>query len=82
MHWTRSGEIMIMVILGGIGTLVGPLLGAAGFLLLEEYLPGFMDLIVEGWGQHWMVLFGPILILVVLFGRGGLFALLSRGVRP
>jgi branched-chain amino acid transport system permease protein len=82
MHWTRSGEIMIMVILGGIGTLVGPLLGATVFLLLEEYLPDLMDLLVRGWGQHWMVLFGPILILVVLFGRGGLLALLTRGARP
>jgi len=81
MHWTRSGEIMIMVILGGMGTLVGPLLGAAGFLLLEEYLPDLMDLAVPGWGQHWMVLFGPVLILVVLFGRGGLYALLTGSRR-
>ncbi len=69
-----------MVILGGMGTLVGPLLGAAGFLLLEEYLPELMDLVVKGWGEHWMVLFGPVLILVVLFGRGGVYALLTRWV--
>jgi len=78
MHWTRSGEILIMVILGGIGTLVGALLGATGFLLLEEYLPDLMDLGAQGWGEHWMLLFGPLLILVVLFGRGGLYALLTR----
>ena len=38
LHWTRSGEIMVMVILGGIGTLFGPVLGAAALLLLEEGL--------------------------------------------
>ena len=39
MHWTRSGELMIIIILGGLGTLAGPLLGAIVFLLLEEFLP-------------------------------------------
>ena len=39
MHWTHSGEIMIMVIMGGMGTLIGPVFGATVFLLLEEYLP-------------------------------------------
>lgn len=82
MHWTRSGEIMIMVILGGMGTLVGPLLGAAGFLLLEEYLPGIMDLGLEGSGEHWPIVFGPVLIIIVLFARGGIYSMLRRrGVR-
>ena len=39
MHWTRSGELMIIIILGGLATLAGPLLGAIVFLLLEESLP-------------------------------------------
>jgi len=69
MHWTRSGEIMIMVILGGIGTLFGPVLGAVAFLLLEQVL--------GGWTTHWPVIFGPVLILVVLFARRGLFGLLA-----
>ena len=77
MHWTRSGEIMIMVILGGIGSLIGPVLGATGFLLLEEYLPEAMDAVVAGGGEHWMLLFGPILITLVLFARGGLLSLLA-----
>ena len=38
MHWTRSGEIMMMVILGGMGTLFGPVLGAVAYLLLENVL--------------------------------------------
>jgi branched-chain amino acid transport system permease protein len=70
MHWTRSGEIMIMVILGGMGTLFGPLLGALAFLLLEATL--------GGWTTHWQVIFGPLLILVVLFAKRGLFGLFER----
>ncbi len=69
MHWTRSGEIMVMVILGGMGTLVGPVFGAAVFLLLEEILPA--------WTEHWMIVFGPVLILVVLFARRGIHGWLA-----
>ncbi len=67
-HWTRSGEIMVMVLLGGMGTLAGPILGAATLLFLEEYLAMYTE--------HWMVILGPFLILVVLFARGGLYGLL------
>ncbi|HEV8678518.1 MAG TPA: branched-chain amino acid ABC transporter permease [Stellaceae bacterium] len=72
MHWTRSGEIMMMVILGGLGTLLGPVLGAAAYLLLEGVL--------SRWTEHWQALLGPLLILVVLFSRSGLLGLL-RGAR-
>ena len=79
MHWTRSGELLIMVILGGMGTLFGPILGTALFLLLEEYLPELMDFILfPGAGEHWMGVFGPILILIVLFARGGIHTMLGR----
>ena len=79
MHWTRSGELIVMVVLGGMGTLWGALLGAAGYLLLEGYLPELMDGVGDGYGEHWMIVFGPILILVVLYARGGLLGLL-RGL--
>ena len=69
MHWTRSGEIMFMVILGGMGTLVGPIIGAAVFLLLEDVL--------SAWTVHWQIILGPFLVLVVLFAKRGLFGLLS-----
>ncbi|MDA1098849.1 MAG: branched-chain amino acid ABC transporter permease [Proteobacteria bacterium] len=78
MHWTRSGEIMIMVIMGGIGTLIGPVLGATGFLLLEEYLPEWMEMFMTDAGEHWAIVMGPILIVIVLFGRGGIHALFAR----
>src|SRR5437867_9206420 len=71
MHWTRSGEIMVMVILGGMGTVVGPALGAFGFLLLEEVLSGYTE--------YWPVLLGPALVLVVLFAKRGLAGLLEGG---
>jgi branched-chain amino acid transport system permease protein len=68
MHWSRSGVILIMVLLGGTGTLFGPVLGAVTFLLLEEFLPIYTE--------HWMLYLGPFLIVVVLFARHGLYGLL------
>jgi branched-chain amino acid transport system permease protein len=73
MHWTRSGDIMVMVILGGMGTLFGPVLGAVALLLLEDLL--------SAWTVHWQVVLGPLLVLVVLYGRGGLYGLLPGGAR-
>ncbi len=70
MHWTRSAEIMVMVILGGMGSLIGPILGAAGLLLAEEILSGFT--------QHWMVFLGPLLIVMVLYAKGGIVSLFPR----
>jgi branched-chain amino acid transport system permease protein len=68
MNWTRSGELMFMVIMGGMGTIAGPVLGAFGLLLLEDVLSAMT--------QHWQIILGPILILVVLFARRGLAGLL------
>jgi branched-chain amino acid transport system permease protein len=65
MHWTRSGDLIVMVVLGGMGTLIGPVVGALAFLFLEKTLPDYTE--------HWMIVFGPILLLVVLFARRGIF---------
>ncbi len=65
MHWTRSGDLIVMVVLGGMGTLIGPVAGAVAFLFLEKTLPDYTE--------HWMIVFGPILLLVVLFARRGIF---------
>jgi branched-chain amino acid transport system permease protein len=73
MHWTRSGEIMFMVILGGMGTLVGPVIGALVLLLLEDVL--------SAWTTHWQMVLGPILVLVVLFAKRGLVGLLPERPR-
>ncbi len=70
MSWQRSGELIVMVVLGGIGSLHGAIVGAAAFLLAEELLSGVTE--------HWRLIFGPLLILVVLFLRGGLGGLLGK----
>ncbi len=76
MHWFRSGEIMIMTLMGGMGTLFGPVFGAAAYILLEEWIPELMELIQPGWGQHWWVIFGPVLIILVLYAKQGLWGLI------
>lgn len=75
MNWTRSGELMFMVILGGIATSAGPLLGAAAFLLLEDVLQGWS--VLPKWvTEHWQLYLGVILVLVVLYAKRGLAGLL------
>ncbi|MEP2641427.1 branched-chain amino acid ABC transporter permease [Roseobacter sp.] len=64
LSWHTSGEIMIFVILGGVGRLFGPVAGAALFILLEHVLGGV--------SEFWHVYLGLLLLLVVLFARGGL----------
>ena len=68
MDWTRSGELLFMVVLGGTGLLFGPVLGVAAFIVGEEVLSGIT--------VYWQFVFGVILILLVLFARGGLGRLL------
>ena len=67
--WQTSGEIMVFVILGGVGRLFGPVAGAALFILLEHVLGGLSD--------YWHVYLGLLLLLVVLFARGGLIGTLA-----
>ncbi|MEL6766348.1 MAG: branched-chain amino acid ABC transporter permease [Pseudomonadota bacterium] len=68
--WQRSGDLIIMVLIGGLGTRSGPLLGALLFVALEEGL----SLVLH----EWRLLFGPLLVLLVLFARGGLMGALLR----
>ena len=82
-HWFRSGEIMVMVIAGGMGTIYGPVIGAFAILIIEELIKqididvvinlGLFDLPIRYNGQeNWEFLFGPMLVMLVLFGKGGL----------
>jgi branched-chain amino acid transport system permease protein len=64
MSWQQSGDIMFMVILGGMASTAGPVLGAFALLLFEDLL--------SGWTQHWQVILGPLLVLSVIFFRRGL----------
>lgn len=74
MSWQRSGDLIFMVVLGGQGTLHGAILGAVTFLLAEDVLAHLTE--------HWRIIFGPLVILVVLFARGGLTGLLRPGAPP
>jgi branched-chain amino acid transport system permease protein len=69
MHWTRSGDLIVMVVLGGLGSLFGPVIGAVVFLLLQEGLSRvteYPDLIL-----------GPVLLLVAIYVHGGIGGLLE-----
>ncbi len=70
MYWTRSGDLIIMVVLGGMGSVVGPVFGAVVLLVLEETLSGITE--------YWQIILGPLLLLVVLFARGGIDGLLGK----
>ncbi len=78
MSWVKSGDLIVIVVLGGMGTLFGPLYGAIAFFALEESLPPLLDLGRRGWGEYWQIAFGPMLVLVALYARGGIDSLFGR----
>jgi branched-chain amino acid transport system permease protein len=70
MHWTRSGDLIVMAVLGGMGTVFGPVIGAVALLVLEEVLSSITE--------YWQIILGPLFLLVVLFARGGIDGLLAE----
>jgi branched-chain amino acid transport system permease protein len=88
MHWTRSGDLIVMVVLGGMGSLFGPFMGAVVLLSLEEALPAIIRTLASPllgatavrMAEYWQIVLGPLFLLVVLFARGGIDGLL-RGAR-
>ncbi len=73
MSWVRSGDFVVMAVLGGLSTVWGPLIGAAAFVVLE--------LVLSSWTQYWQLAFGAIIVLVVLTLRGGLSDLVRLATR-
>jgi branched-chain amino acid transport system permease protein len=69
MHWTRSGDLIVMVVLGGMGSLFGPVMGSVALLLLEEALSSLTE--------YWQIILGPLLLAVVLYARGGIDGILG-----
>ncbi|AEC21471.1 putative branched-chain amino acid transport permease [Pusillimonas sp. T7-7] len=69
MSWTTSGELIVMVMLGGIGTLFGPLLGALAMILTEEGLKALTE--------HWMAIFGPLIVIIIIVSRLGIAGILQ-----
>lgn len=70
LSWHMSGEIMVFVILGGVGRLCGPVAGAAIYILMEHLLGGISD--------YWQALLGLLLLAIVLFAPGGLIGIITR----
>ena len=71
LHWTQSGTLLIMLILGGVGRLYGGVAGAAAMLLLEEFL--------SNWTGYWQFSLGLVLLFVVLRAPGGIGSWFARG---
>jgi branched-chain amino acid transport system permease protein len=78
MSWVKSGDLIVIVVLGGMGTLFGPLYGTIAFFVLEESLKPLLDLVRKGWGEYWQIVFGPMLVLIALYARGGIASLMGR----
>jgi branched-chain amino acid transport system permease protein len=70
MFWVFSGQALMMVTIGGIGTLVGPILGAMVFILIQEVLSSYTE--------HWMIFTGVVFVLIVIFLPGGLVGTARR----
>jgi branched-chain amino acid transport system permease protein len=89
MHWTRSGDLIVMVVLGGMGSAFGPLIGAVALLSLEEALPVLIRVMASPlfgdaalrMAEYWQIVLGPLFLLVVLFARGGIDGLLAGARR-
>ena len=69
MAWMVSGELIVMVLLGGLGTVFGPIVGVSALLLVEEFLKLYTE--------HWPLILGPAIVLMVVFLKRGLWGLLS-----
>ena len=89
MHWTRSGDLIVMVVLGGMASSFGPLIGALALLSLEEALPVLIRVVASPlfgdaavrMAEYWQIVLGPLFLLVVLFARGGIDGLLAGARR-
>jgi branched-chain amino acid transport system permease protein len=85
MHWTRSGDLIVMVVLGGMASSFGPLFGAVLLLALEEALPLIIRVLASPFfgdaavrmAEYWQIVLGPLFLLVVLFARGGIDSLIA-----
>lgn len=72
-HWTMSGEVVLMTLLGGMGTVFGPIVGAAAIVTMQNYLAGF--------GAWVTVIQGAIFVIGVLLFREGIVGVLSRWLK-
>ena len=82
MQWSVSGELIVIIVLGGMSTQFGPIAGAIVFLLLEEVLqgwkPGIYPPFEELVNKHWQLVIGVFVILVVLYAKRGIYGYLTQ----
>ena len=71
--WTLSGELIVIVILGGLGTIFGPVVGAIILLSLEEALPMLLEVVAPDYKSNWMLLLGLFIFLIALLLKRGVF---------
>jgi branched-chain amino acid transport system permease protein len=72
-HWTMSGEVVLMTLVGGLGTVFGPIVGAFLIVAMENYLAPF--------GQWVLVIQGAIFVICVLVFRRGIVGELANRLR-
>jgi branched-chain amino acid transport system permease protein len=70
MAWHQSGNVLLVVILGGIGSLIGSVLGAFAFVAIQEFFQGLFS--------HWQLFMGGFIVLIVFALPGGLAAIPAR----
>lgn len=73
LHWGLSGEVLMMAILGGLGTLFGPMLGAGVFMVTKEVLTTYTE--------HWQLILGPLFVIMVLLAPGGIVGMARKWLR-
>ncbi len=74
LSWIISGDLVVMLVLGGLGTVFGPLFGAFAFLGLEEILKMFTT--------HWLAVFGLVIVMIGLLGRAGIVGFFESMNKP
>ena len=65
MAWQASGDLIVMIVLGGMATVLGPVVGALALIVFEE--------ILTAWTTHWMIVLGPAIVLIVLTAKKGIY---------
>jgi branched-chain amino acid transport system permease protein len=73
MAWQASGDLIVMIVLGGMGTVLGPVVGALALIIFEE--------ILTAWTTHWMIVLGPAIVLIVLTAKKGIYGYIAERTR-
>jgi branched-chain amino acid transport system permease protein len=75
--WTVSGELIVIIMLGGVATVFGPVIGAITFLLLEEILPHLVEMVAPDYKSNWMLVLGLLIVVMTLTLKRGMYGSLK-----